>query len=138
MNRPLLYGSLILVPVLAIAMAKGSRGAGRQFALARLTNIDSVEDTIDTQVRLAGKLGVIAIGFVVVVVVLFFFTPTGSGTWIQLLGSIVSFTANLMLGLAAGIGLSAGFILAKASQRDTIETQIVMKQRARRRLERFL
>ena len=137
MNKYLLYGSLVLVPLLAIVLAKGSRRAGRQFALAKLTNIDSVEDTIDRQVRLAGKLGLVALVFVVAVVVLFFFAPSGSASVVQVIGSAISFCANLLLGLAAGIGLNAASILVKVSQRDTIKAQLDMKERTRRRLKRF-
>jgi hypothetical protein len=138
MTNFFLYGSLILVPLLALALAKGSRGSGRQFALARLTNVDSVADTIDKQVRLAGKLGLVALAFVVAVVVLFFFSPSGSGSWLQVVGSAISFAANLTLGLAAGIGMNAASILAKVSDRDSIEAQIEMKGRARRRLVKLL
>lgn len=138
MNDFFLYGSLIFVILLALAFAKGSRGSGRQFALARLTNIDSVADTIDRQVRLAGKLGLAAIGGVVAVLALFFLTPSGAEKWAQFIGSVISFAANLMLGLAAGIGINAAYILAKVSERDTLEAQIEMKARARRRLAKFL
>lgn len=138
MRNILLYGSLALVPLLALGMAKGSRGAGRQFALARLTNTDSVEDTIDRQVRLAGRLGLVAIVFVVAVLVLFFFAPSEGGTWVQFIASLISFAANLALGLASGIGLNAALILAKVGERDTIEAQIQMKRRTRRRLGKFL
>jgi hypothetical protein len=138
MIRKILYAALILVPLLAVALARGSRAIGGKFALAKLTNIESVTDTIDRQVRLAGKLGLIAACFLAAVLLLFFFAPSGLGTWVGLLGSIVSAHANLLLGLAAGIGLNAYLILNKVAERDAIKAQIVMKQRARRRLQKFL
>jgi hypothetical protein len=138
MNNLIRYGSLALVPFLAVALAKGSRGAGRHVALAKLTNIDSVEETIDGQVRPAGKLGLLALAFVVAVVVLFFFAPSGSGSAVQFIASMISFCANLLLGLAAGISLNASGILAKVSERDTIKANIDMKRRTRRRLTKIV
>lgn len=128
----------VAVAFFATVFARSARGIGRQVSVTRLTNVASVTATIDRQIHVFGKVGTVAILAVVLVAALTLFTPSGSGAWAPILGSIVGFVGNIALGFATGVGSNVSDILAKPGIRDTIDATIDMIQRTRRHLSRFV
>jgi len=138
MRNLLLVLAFFMVPVLAGLCARASRGLGRQVAVTRFTDTSSVATTIDRQVHEFGKIGLLAIAAFIVVFALTLFTPSWSEAWAPLVGGILGFLANVVLGLSTGIGTNATEILGKPGLRDHIDVQLDMIKRTRRHLRRFL
>lgn len=128
----------ILAVGLAVTLAKGARGVGRHFAVTRLTDPASVNRTIHRHVRLSGKLGAIAFVCVLALVALYFLASGEFAAWAQSIGGGVTLVANVMLGLSAGILLSASDLLEKVARADSLDRLLEMKARAKRYLGRYL
>jgi hypothetical protein len=128
----------IAAALAAVLFAKGSRGFGRYFALAFLTHPFSVVRTIDRQVRLGAPLGVIALLAVFAIVALYFLASGDFASWAPSLGGWITLAANVLLGLSAGILLSASDLLEKVPQADAIHRLLEMKAWTKLYLGRFL
>jgi len=134
----LYMAGVVGVPALSLLCAKVTKGFGQHVAVTRLTNPDNVIETIDEQVKTAGKMAMAAGSLFLSVLALLFFAPPSWSSWISYFSGILAFGANITLGLSAGIGGNAAAILAKPSYRDALDCQMEMKRRARRRLMKFL
>jgi len=128
----------LAVPFLALLSARVAKGFGEHVAVTRVTNPDSVDETIDRQVRFAGKGAVAAGVFLLGLLALLFFSPPSWSGWVTYVSSLVGFGANIALGLSAGVGGNAARLLAKPAERDSLDCQIDMKDRTRRYLRRFI
>jgi hypothetical protein len=124
--------------ILSIVCARASKRFGHKFAVTRLTNKNSVDETIDRQVRFAGRCSVAAGVLLATVLALLFFSPPRWSSVTTFVGGLIGFAANIMLGLAAGVGGQAARLLRKVVARGHIDCLIKMKERARRHLSKFL
>jgi len=129
---------LVLGVVLGYLFARGARGLGQKLAVTSYTFITSVIDTIDRQVRLFGRTSVVAVLLLIAAAGLMIFTPSTGTSWAPLLGKVIGFAANIALGFAAGVGANVVAILSIPAIRDSIDCQLEMKRRTRRRLSKFL
>lgn len=127
----------IAVP-LALGLAKASRALGRQLAVAKLTDPASVGETLDRQVRVAGHLGLAALACLFALAGIFVLAPAGAAPWVQTASEALSFAANVLLGLSAGIGANAGYLLGKSDDLEAIDVILAMKERTARRLMGYL
>lgn len=122
---------------LAVICARTSKRFGHKYAVTRLTDTHSVDNTIDRLVRFAGRCTVAAGVLLASVMALLFFSPPRWASATTLLGGLIGFSANIVLGLAAGVGGQAADILRKVAVRDHIDSLLRMKERTRRHLSRF-
>ncbi len=134
----LYFIGLPLVPLAGLLAARAAKGLGQHVAVTRFTNPDSVKQTIDTQIQVAGKSAVIAGALLLAIMALTFFAPPNWSSWVSYLGGLVAFGANIALGFSAGVGGNAADILAKPTIRDSIDCQVDMKRRTRRILRKYL
>ncbi|MBI4032570.1 hypothetical protein HY374_02595 [Candidatus Berkelbacteria bacterium] len=134
----LYFIGLPLVPLASLLAARAAKGLGQHVTVTRFTNPDSVKQTIDTQIRVAGKSAVIAGALLLAIMALTFFAPPSWSSWVSYLGGLVAFGANIALGFSAGVGGNAADILAKPTIRDNIDCQVHMKRRTRRILRKYL
>lgn len=130
--------ALVFGAILGFFCAKGAKALGQQIAVTRFTVATSVRDTISRHVGAFGASALAGILCVILAAVLIIFTPESAASWAPLASKIVGFAANLMLGLAAGIGTHVAGILAKPALCESIECALEMKRRTRRHLTKFL
>lgn len=124
--------------VAGVLMASAVRGLGRHFAVTRLTILGHVHQTIDRLVRIAGKC-VLAAGVLLLLLLgMMFFAPAEWSSWANQVSNLLSFSANILLGLAAGVGAHAAWILSLPTLRDTIDCELEMIRRTRRYIRRFI
>lgn len=138
MIKFILIAALLLVPYLGMKCAQGSQALGRYTTLGYLIDTMSVAGSIGRLIKASAKAVILAILIVAPLLALVLFAPSGSETWAPLVGSLLGFLANLILGAAAGIALLVAGILARPATRDTIDADLDMIQRTRRRLWPFL
>lgn len=131
------YVSALAVPVLAVTCAKTAKGLGQHVGVARLTDPNSVNDTVDRQVAFAGTAAVAAGILLLAILALLFFSPQSWASWSTYISGLLGFGANIALGLSAGVGGNAAELLLKPAERDDVDCQIAMKERTRRLLRKF-
>jgi hypothetical protein len=131
------YLAVVAVPVLAILCAKAVKGLGQHIAVTRLTDPNSVDESVSGQVRFAGGAAMIAGVFLLSILALLFFSPPSWASWITYVSGLLGFGANVALGMSAGVGGNAAELLLKPAERDDIDCKISMKQRLRRLLKKF-
>ncbi len=132
-----LYIGGLAVPVLGAVCAKTAKGLGQHVGVARLTDPNSVNDTVDRQVAFAGTAAVGAGIFLLAILALLFFSPPSWASWSTYVSGLLGFGANIALGLSAGVGGNAAELLMKPAERDDVDCKIAMKERLRRRLRKF-
>jgi hypothetical protein len=132
-----LYLFLVAVPALGILCAKAARVQGQQFAVNKLTDPHSVDDSVDHQVKFGGTAAIVAAILLLAILALLFFSPPSLAVWSMYLSGILGFGANVALGLASGVGGHAAELLMKPSERDDIDCRIAMKERTRKLLRKY-
>ena len=131
-----MYLGLPAAVLAAALLALAIRGLGRHFAVTRLTILGHVHRTIDRLVRTAGKCALAAGVLLLALLGMMFFAPSSWSSWANQVSNLLSFAANILLGLAAGIGAHAAWILSLPMVRDTVDCELDMIRRTRRYIRR--
>ena len=134
---PWVYLGALAVPVLGVVCAKTAKALGHHIAVTRLTDPNSVNDTVDRQVAFAGTAAVAAGIFLLAILALLFFSPPSWASWATYVSGLLGFCANIALGLSAGVGGNAAELLMKPAEQDDVDCQIEMKEKLRRLLRKF-